>query len=210
MEYSDAGFVNINQYLRGDIDIVDPSVIEDIENIDKYFRDDAPRITEDDVMTGKNIVWRGEGGRDFFTHRDPMRAFRSGITQSYLSTSARRYAADGFTGYDRSLPYGEGVRCCLYKYILDVGVPYININQFVRFNCTRSEAEILLPRGLMISFIEHAIEDVEGHGPTHVFTMGVSIPPQKRKADELGELENFKKSKGGRKQRRKSLGSHCV
>jgi hypothetical protein len=73
-----------------------------------------------------------------------------GIQLSYLSTTPDINIASGFTSYDDN--------CCIYKLILDIGIPYIYLDYISQ---TSSEKEYLLPRGLILVYKNKYIQNDE-------------------------------------------------
>lgn len=108
-----------------------PDAIKNIKNklllIDNAFHD-AP-------LTQTNLVlYRG------VKHKidEPL---YSGLQLSFLSTTDDFNTAISFTSYENN--------CCIYKLILDIGIPYIYLDFISQ---TQGENEFLLPRNLILEF----------------------------------------------------------
>jgi hypothetical protein len=136
-------FFDTSSYFIDNIAIFGNNKTEAINNIknkisliDKAFYD-AP-------LTQSNIVlYRG------VKHKidDPL---YDGLQLSYLSTTDNFNTAIGFTSYDDN--------CCIYKFILDIGIPYIFLDFISQ---TQGENEFLLPRNLILQFKNQYEKDGE-------------------------------------------------
>ncbi len=116
-----------------------------INTFDDYFVNHAPRITKDMVYSGKNIIYRGE--KELCADG----TCRSGTVPSYTSSTTSISIAYGFTNKKN---------CCLYKYELSEGVPYIDVDKMmkdtnkycgVKLSPPHEEKEYILPRGIILS-----------------------------------------------------------
>ncbi len=136
-------FFDISSYFIDNITLFGNNKNEAINNIknkisliDKAFYD-AP-------LTQTNIVlYRGVKHKIDDTVHD-------GLQLSYLSTTDDFNIAIGFTSYDDN--------CCIYKFILDIGIPYIFLDFISQ---TQGENEFLLPRNLILQFKKQYEKDDE-------------------------------------------------
>lgn len=101
-----------------------------IMDLDRAFLE-AATINED----SKKIYWRGM--------KEPISISKIGekiIIPNFFSISTRYDIAKNFSAFR-----DPNVRCCMYKIIIDKGVPIINMINTTKF---KREAEYLLPRNL--------------------------------------------------------------
>jgi hypothetical protein len=73
-----------------------------------------------------------------------------GIRTGYISTTDDINIASGFTSYDDN--------CCIYKLELDIGIPYIFLDNISQ---TQGENEFLLPRNLILEYKKRYSENGE-------------------------------------------------
>lgn len=116
-----------------------------IQTLDDYFINHAPRVTKEMVKTGKNVIYRGEKK---LCDNDTCRV---GVMPSFTSSTTKKDIAQNFSGSN----------CCLYKYVLPEGTPYIDVNRIMEDtykNCGKKlnnkfegEHEYILPRGIILS-----------------------------------------------------------
>lgn len=112
-----------------------------VDVLDDYFANHAPRITKEMIASGQNITFRGE--QALCANGE----CRNGVVMSYTSTSLRIDVLQKFID-----PY---IKCCLYEYILEEGMPYIIVDHILDkdgFKCQYygEEYEMLLPRGIRL------------------------------------------------------------
>jgi surface protein len=116
-----------------------------INTFDDYFLNHAPRITKEMVESGKNVIYRGE------KKLCDDGSCRVGKLTSFTSSTTDEIVA---------LAFSNKMNCCLYKYTLSEGIPYIDVDEImqntdrkcgVKLNPIYEEAEYILPRGIILS-----------------------------------------------------------
>ena len=114
---------------------------QNIKQIDECFNKST--VTKDDSA----IVYRGMD-RDI-----GLKIGESMVLKNYLSTSFGKEIAEDFMKKE----YGENKTfqlkklCCLYKLHVAKDIPYINMAPYSKFG--KREREVLLPRGLIMTYI---------------------------------------------------------
>lgn len=118
------------------------NVKDKISYIDTAFLETAPRVSE------HLVLWRGmknkfrTNERKAFVKPEYMNEIGdTAIAKNYISVSKARQVAESFMGPN----------CCIYKIILDEGMPYIDMKNTTKF--TR-EKEILLPRNIKFTLVD--------------------------------------------------------
>jgi hypothetical protein len=113
---------------------------EDIKQIDECFKKSP--ITKDDSA----IVYRG-------MERDMgLKIGESTVLKNFVSTSFSKDIAQDFMKREYSEKSFQLKKlCCLYKLHVAKDIPYINMTPYSKFG--KNEREVLLPRGLIMTYI---------------------------------------------------------
>lgn len=121
------------------------NVKDKIKFIDKCFLEFAPRADK------REFYWRGqkqpflsESGQNIKNIGDKT------IAKNFISVSESKEIAEGFKG-------GKTTNCCLYKIMLQKGIPHINMKRATQYDF---EKEILLPRNLIYTLIDKQQETI--------------------------------------------------
>ena len=178
LDYSYTWDAPINYYLREGESYFDSDIFRDyqyrygstrkssikniknkIKSLDRVFLEAAPR--NEDV---ESFYWRGM--------KTPFNNFNNindqHIVQNFLSLSSNYSIAVKFSG----IPHNS--TCCLYKFFVDKGVPYINMVNTTKY---KYEKEILLPRNLTITIInkEFIKYNISDQNYTPIYIVRVSL-----------------------------------
>ena len=118
------------------------NVKDKISYIDNAFLESAPRVNK------QVVLWRGmknkfrTNERKAFVKPEYMNEIGdTAIAKNYTSVSKNRRIAESFMGPN----------CCIYKIILDEGMPYIDMKGTTKFV---KEEEILLPRNIKFTLVD--------------------------------------------------------
>jgi hypothetical protein len=199
-EYSYKWDAPINTFLRTDIGYFDSTlfayyfirygitkeeakqaVIDKIADLDRVFIEAAPRNENSD-----KFYWRGM--KEKFSGLDKVGD--KIVVNGFTSLSLTYNIAKKFSGIKTK----SG--CCIYKLLLDKGIPYIDMVNTTKF---KDEDEILLPRGLVFEFIDIIQNKAQPN------TMLIRVSMSKTNIEEfkintgcrefiLGKLEPIKKT----------------
>ncbi len=120
------------------------NVKDKISYIDTAFLETAPRVNNKPL-----VLWRGmknkfrTNERKAFVKPEYMNEIgNTAIAKNYTSVSKSRRVAESFMGRPD---------CCLYKIILDEGMPYIDMKHTSHY---KGEEEILLPRNIKFTLVD--------------------------------------------------------
>lgn len=118
------------------------NVKDKISYIDNAFLESAPRVNKPVVL------WRGmknqfrTNERKAFVKPEYMNEIGdTAIAKNYTSVSKARRIAESFMGPN----------CCIYKIILDEGMPHIDMKHTSKF---KGEEEVLLPRNIKFTLVD--------------------------------------------------------
>ena len=119
------------------------NIKDKISYIDTAFLETAPRVSNKPL-----VLWRGmknkfrTNERKAFVKPEYMNEIGdTAIAKNYTSVSKNRRIAESFMGPN----------CCIYKIILDEGMPYIDMKGTTKFV---KEEEILLPRNIKFTLVD--------------------------------------------------------
>lgn len=119
------------------------NVKDKISYIDNAFLETAPRVSNKPL-----VLWRGmknkfrTNERKAFVKPEYMNEIGdTAIAKNYTSVSKARRVAESFMGPN----------CCIYKIILDEGMPHIDMKHTSKF---KGEEEILLPRNIKFTLVD--------------------------------------------------------
>jgi hypothetical protein len=162
----DDGYKIINAYLLGDSDdaaFLKKYTNEDlmdaqkyIKNLDQLFQNKA-KINRDPHF----VVYRGMD-----KPYEPMESPSSRkpiLLKNFVSTTPDAPMAKVFMNH--------ATRCCMFRFHVDVGVRYINVND--HYSEEAEENEILFPRGLFITYMGESEEDIEDHDSGDIDTVKI-------------------------------------
>jgi hypothetical protein len=127
-----------------------------IKSLDRVFLEAAPR-NEDD----KTFYWRGMKTqfKNLYYINDSI------VAQNFLSLSHSYDIAYSFSGFQ------HGKDCCIYKFVIDKGVPVINMINTTKY---KKEKETLLPRNVTCTLINK--EYIDDYGiDISIYTLRVSL-----------------------------------
>jgi hypothetical protein len=124
------------------------AIIDKIADLDRVFIEAAPRNENTNTP-----FWRGM--KEEITGQ---KIFCKYIKFSSLNNIGDKIVVSNFLSMTRTYSVAEqfsGIKtksgCCIYKLLLDKGIPYIDMVNTSKF---KDEDEILLPRGLILELIE--------------------------------------------------------
>jgi hypothetical protein len=132
------------------------NIKDKITKLDRVFLEAAPRNEDDET-----VYWRGM--KTPFENLTNIND--SIIALNFLSLSINYLIAENFS----HIP--NGGNCCIYKFILDKGVPYINMINTTKY---KYEKEILIPRNLTCTLVNKEYFDYYGQ-PITIYVLRVSL-----------------------------------
>jgi hypothetical protein len=137
LSYFDSVLFKKYSYRFGDtIEEAKQAVIDKIYDLDRVFLEAAPRNEN-----SNQVFWRGLKNKIIGLDKIGDKI----AVNSFTSVSRDISIAKQFTD-KKSVP-----KCCLYKVLIDEGVPYIDMVNTTKYV---KEREILLPRGLVFELID--------------------------------------------------------
>ena len=136
----------IKDFTQTNIELGKKNIKDKILQLDKCFLEAAPRVST--VMSNK-YFYRGMTKKYAFTNiGDEI------IASNFTSLSSSIDVAKKFGINKQTHPDNEDHICCLYKFSVTKGMPYINMINTTKY---KSEKEILLPRQIKLKLIKEEL-----------------------------------------------------